>query len=133
MKAEIGRLRRRPEFLRVAGTRQKAVAPGLVLQARYRKTDPTGPATATEAQPPQPSPTNQTRIGFTASRKVGSAVERNRARRRLREAAAEMLPRHAKPGYDFVLIARRTTLTRPFPKLLDDLKHSLKKLGAYHE
>ncbi len=72
------------------------------------------------------------RVGYTASKKVGGAVERNRARRRLRAVVAKIIPDHAKPGYDLVLIARKGTLTRPFPKLLDDLVKSLKRLEVYH-
>jgi len=74
---------------------------------------------------------DETRIGYTASRKVGPSVARNRARRRLRAAVAKILPLHARPGYDLVLIARKGTLTRPFAKLLGDLEASLKKLGVY--
>lgn len=70
------------------------------------------------------------RVGFTASRKVGSAVARNRARRRLRAVAAAIMP-SAAPGHDFVVIARADTLTRPFPGLLADLEAALRRLGAW--
>jgi ribonuclease P protein component len=71
------------------------------------------------------------RIGFTASRKVGIAVARNRARRRLRAAAGEVIPRHAAPGHDYVMIARAGTLTRPYQALVEDLKTALRRLGVY--
>lgn len=71
------------------------------------------------------------RVGFTASRKVGNAVARNRVRRRLRAAAEEILPVHAKPGRDYVLIGRLATLRRPFHALLGDLENALKRVGAY--
>lgn len=61
------------------------------------------------------------RLGFTASRKVGGAVERNRAKRRLRAAAQAVLPEQALPRTDYVLIARPATLTRPFEELVKDL------------
>ncbi len=107
MDRQIGRLRKRREFLAAARGRKRAEA-GLVLQARPRSDD----------APP--------RIGFTVTRKVGSSVIRNR---RLRAAAAEILPLAAKAGYDYVLIGRQATLTRRWPDLLNDL-HSA--LGAVH-
>ena len=64
---------------------------------------------------------NACRVGFTASRKVGGAVERNRAKRRLRAAAASILPLLGRHGHDYVLVAKSATLTRPFPALLEDL------------
>jgi ribonuclease P protein component len=70
------------------------------------------------------------RIGFTASRKVGIAVERNRARRRLKAAAAAVLPQAGEPGFDYVVIARGETLTRPFADLLGDLETALKRVHA---
>jgi ribonuclease P protein component len=71
--AELPRLKRRREFLAVAGSGERAVAPGLILQAG------------------RPTDGNQLRVGFTASRKVGNAVARNRARRRLRAASEAVL------------------------------------------
>lgn len=71
------------------------------------------------------------RVGFTASRKVGNAVARNRARRRLRAAAAQILPVHAAAGHDYVVVARHETLQRPFGDLLGDLAAGLKRLGVY--
>lgn len=65
------------------------------------------------------------RVGFTTSKKVGNAVERNRVRRRLREVARLYLPELAKEGYDYVLIGRTACLTYPFLKLVDDFKETL--------
>lgn len=73
------------------------------------------------------------RVGFTVSRKVGNAVERNRARRRLRAAVAQVLGDNARPGYDFVVIGRAATLTRPFSALVSDLRIALKRLDAFEE
>ena len=94
--------------------------PGLVLQVgrvdtRYGETDRAAGV----------------RVGFTASRKVGNAVVRNRVRRRLRAVAEEILPVHAKPGRDYVIIGRVATLRRPFHALLGDLENALKRVGAY--
>ncbi len=65
------------------------------------------------------------RVGFTATRKIGGAVERNRAKRRLRAAAQALLPLYGLAGHDYVLVARAGTLTRDYPGLLDDLKAAL--------
>ena len=70
------------------------------------------------------------RAGFTATRKVGGAVVRNRAKRRLREAARQLLPLHGRPGRDYVFIARGGTVNRPWPRLLDDMKSALISLAA---
>jgi ribonuclease P protein component len=69
-------------------------------------------------------------LGLTASRKVGSAVIRNRARRRLREAARQLLPQLGCPGVDYVLVARTRTAEAPWPELLDDLGNALIRLRA---
>lgn len=114
----VGRLKRRSEFLRVAAERNKWVAPGLVLQAR-----PRGP----DARDPLPA--DAIRVGLTVSRKVGGAVARNRARRRLRAAVAAVLAAHGRPGFDYVVIGRQATLSRSFDALLADLQAALGRLG----
>lgn len=68
------------------------------------------------------------RLGITVTKKVGNAVRRNRIRRRLRAVAAEILPSQARAGYDYVLIGRAATLTRPYPDLLVDLGRALTRL-----
>ncbi len=70
------------------------------------------------------------RAGFTATRKIGGAVDRNRAKRRLREAARALLPLHGRPGVDYVFIARGGTTARPWARLLDDVKSALISLAA---
>jgi len=115
--APVQRLTRRSDFLKVASGRRKSVAPGLILQALSQTSGPQAEGVV--------------RVGFTASRKVGNAVARNRARRRLRAAAAQVLPAHAAMGHDYVVIARLETLERPFDELLGDLTAGLKRLGVY--
>ena len=114
MAPAVGRLTHRSEFLRVAAARRKWATPGLVLQACERTDAPTG-------GPP--------RVGFTATRKVGNAVVRNRARRRLRAAAAALLPKLGAAGWDYVLIARDGTAERPFDALLGDLETALARVA----
>jgi ribonuclease P protein component len=73
---------------------------------------------------------NVVRVGFTATRRIGGAVVRNRAKRRLREAARNLAPLHARPGCDYVFIARTGAGTRPWGRLLDDMKTALIRLAA---
>lgn len=68
--------------------------------------------------------------GFTATKKIGNAVARNRAKRRLREAARLLLPLHGRPAHDYVFIARQGAGERPWPRLLDDVKSALIRLAA---
>jgi ribonuclease P protein component len=112
--APLARLKKRAEFLHVAGKGRRWTTPGLILQAL--------PQAAGDGASP--------RVGFTASRRVGMAVERNRARRRLKEAVRRLMTDHAAPG-DYVVVARTETIKRAFPELLGDLETALRRLGAW--
>lgn len=125
MRAAVARLKRRSDFLRVAAAKRKWAAAGLVLQVAPRQVS--APSAGEPGEPPVLG------VGFTVSRKVGNAVQRNRARRRLRAAAAAVLPEHATPARDYVLIGRRETLDRPYALLLQDLQLALKRLGVYRD
>lgn len=118
MGLRIERLKRRPEFLRVAASGKKWAAPGLILQVRAH------PAAGVKARAD-----GFLRVGFTVTKKVGNAVERNRIKRRLRALTAEILPNQAIGGFDLVLIGRRATLNRPYAKLVGDLLKALDKMA----
>ena len=106
------RLKKRSDFLHVQSAGRKWVSKGVILQ------------TCPHADPAS------LRYGLTVSKKVStSAVVRNRIRRRLREAAKTILPVHALPGADYVLIGRPETGVRPYKDLQNDLIWCLKKLG----
>ena len=129
----VGRLRTRPDFLKVAAEGAKWVTPGLILQARRRPplaAASTGVGGTGKAAVRKPLEEDEVRVGFTVSRKVGNATKRNRARRRLRAAATEVLPELGRPGCDYVLIGRARTLDRPYVELVEDLRQALERVGG---
>ena len=116
----IETLRIRADFLKANhGRRQNAPAFG--LQARRRSDAAGDPANCNHL----------IRVGFTCSKKVGNAVARNRAKRRLREIARQILPHQGQPGWDYVLIGRPgSTINRPFADLRADLETALLRIHA---
>lgn len=78
-----------------------------------------------QAAPRSTEQDGSVRLGFTVTKKLGNAVIRNRIRRRLREAARQLLPLHGRPGYDYVFIARAAAHDRPYAQLLDDIRRAL--------
>ena len=103
------RLRQRADFLAVAnGARANFGA--FTLQSRRR--DDTGPA----------------RVGFTVTKKNGTATERNRIRRRLRDVVKQAGVISMRPHHDYVLVGRRSALTRDFAAMLEDLRAALARL-----
>lgn len=101
------RLTRRAEFLRLAGQGKKIAKHGFVLQI------------AQDGESPF------VRVGYTATKKIGNAVTRNRAKRRLREAARLALAEQSLPGVELVLIARRETGEMAFSRLQQTLARTL--------
>ncbi|MFV0334865.1 MAG: ribonuclease P protein component [Tropicimonas sp.] len=115
----LATLTKRADFL-AAARAGRAGTPGFLLQARKRA-DSEADAAAM-------------RVGFTCSKKVGNAVVRNRAKRRLREIARAVLPEAGQPGWDYVLVGRAgETATRPFGQMLDDLRQAVKRVHAPRE
>jgi ribonuclease P protein component len=105
----MDRLRQRADFVAVAsGARMNSAA--FVLQARRRGDD--GPV----------------RVGFTVTKKNGTATERNRIRRRLRELVKRLDVISMRPHSDYVLVGRRAALNRDFATMLDDLRSALARL-----
>lgn len=77
-----------------------------------------------------PEPASHFRVGYTVTKKMGGAVQRNRIKRRLREAAQQVLPGHGLPGYDYVFIARHHALQCDFAALLRDMAFAFSKIHA---
>lgn len=108
--SKIEVIQNRADFLR-ASRAPRVAMPGFVIQIRPRGDD------------------RPMRVGFTCSKKVGNAVARNRAKRRLREIARLVLPHHGSDGTDYVLIGRNgKTDARDFQDLLTDLRTALSKV-----
>ncbi|HZT25719.1 MAG TPA: ribonuclease P protein component [Pseudolabrys sp.] len=105
------RLRQRADFL-AAGSGPRVAAPAFLLQARKR--EDTGPV----------------RCGFTVSKKVGNAVERNRVRRRLRELVRLCGGNRMREGHDYVLVGRRAALNAPFARMMRDFDGALERIHA---
>lgn len=115
--ASIPRLKKRSDFLRVAAFQRKVVMPTMIVQLATRSTvDKNGDLL--------PS----LRVGYTASRKVGNAVKRNFARRRLRAVVQSICGSFSFEAQDIVLIARPATVTAPFQSLLRDFQQALLRL-----
>ena len=109
-------LAKRADFLRAAQARRQGTG-GFLLQARLRRAD--------EAAP------DLIRVGFTCSKKLGNAVARNRAKRRLREIARAVLPAQGQAGWDYVLVGRPTaTASREFALMLADMERALAQIHA---
>ncbi|MFC4348676.1 ribonuclease P protein component [Kordiimonas lipolytica] len=109
---KLARITKRPDYLAVANTRRKWVTPSFILQAKPGEGD----------SPP--------RAGFTVSKKVGKAVIRSRARRRLKEACRAILPQFGQAGWTYVLVGRPCSVDYDFMKMQADMKWALAKLHA---
>ena len=108
---KIERLKKRAQFL--AAAQGPSCAQGAVVIQSLPNPDRSGLA-----------------VGFTATKKIGGAVQRNRAKRRMREAARQLLPLHGEACHDYVFVARAGVIDRPWTRLLDDVKTALISLAA---
>lgn len=108
-------IKSRADFLRARGGRRHGLL-SLAVEACISPAGKVGPGLA--------------RVGFTASRRVGGAVQRNRAKRRLRALAQRVVTVSGREGHDYVLIARTQTLTRGFAELENDLRAAISALHA---
>ncbi|KAB6715626.1 MULTISPECIES: ribonuclease P protein component [Roseobacteraceae] len=112
-KPQMDTLRKRADFLKAARARRQGTS-SFLLQGRKRGEGETA---------------SGIRVGYTCSKKVGNAVFRNHAKRRLREAARLVIPEMGREGWDYVLIGKKAdTSARPFDLLLKDLKYAMRKV-----
>ncbi len=110
-------LKKRSDFLAAARARKHGTK-AMMIQGRKRR----------DSEDVEPG---VIRVGYTCSKKVGNAVARNRAKRRMREVARAVLPSFGKPGWDYVLIGRKdATAVRDMQALQEDLRWALRKLHA---
>lgn len=108
-------LKKRADFLTINTKGQKWVAQGMIVQV-------------------MPNGLDRIRVGYTVSKRTDkSSVKRNRIKRRLRAVAAQIIPAYGKDSYDYVLIGRPASATRPFISLTNDLKWCLEKMGAVRD
>jgi ribonuclease P protein component len=114
----VERLVRRSQYLRVARGRKYIVSKGLILQFEIKDPNEGG---------------NKHRVGFTASKKVGNAVVRNRARRRLKSVVNDVLTSSEEQPLDLVLIGRASTLKRSYDERLSDFRFALKSARTRQE
>ena len=114
----VERLVRRSQYLRVARARKYIVSKGLILQFEIKDPNEGG---------------DKHRVGFTVSKKVGNAVVRNRARRRLKSVVNDVLTSSEEQPLDLVLIGRASTLKRSYDELLSDFRFALKSARTRQE
>ena len=110
-------LKKHAEFQRVRKGARWA-GPAFVLEAKERRHEDRA----------RPTETPEPRFGFTVTRQIGKAVERNRIRRRLKAAVRDVGPDHARRDFDYVLIARKPALTSAFGAIVSDLVKALERV-----
>ena len=119
MSSIFGKLRKRPQFLKVTANGRKWITPGFILQVRPHNREEIN-IVAYE----------NVRVGYTVSKSVGNAVVRNRVKRRLRSLVSNVLLPYANYNMDCVLIGRKNAFDRPFEYMVSDMKIAFQKLGV---
>lgn len=108
-------IKKRRDFLSATASGRKFITGSLILQMIKRAND-------------HPAPANETRIGFTVTKKMGGAVVRNRIKRRLREAARPVLAEYGQVGHDYVVISRHKALACDFLELKRDMEFAFTRI-----
>jgi len=119
MQPIVTAIKRRADFVSASKSGFKFVKPSLVVQSRLRKED----------ENIQGVERSCVRIGFTATKTLGNAVIRNRTKRRMRAAAAKLVPQWGMSQCDYVFIGRSQAFKGPYDDLIRDMKHALKRLA----
>lgn len=114
----LGKLKTRKQFLHISNKGISVGTKGFALQA---------------IQHMDPIPETPIQLGFTASKIIGNAIKRNKAKRRLRALANQYMSLYALEGYDYVLIGRKAILSRTYNELRKDLVYALHKCGLHKE
>ena len=109
----INKIKSRKDFIKIQKNGSKVISVGLILQ--HLNSSNQG---------------NPSRFGFTASKKVGGAVQRNKAKRRMRSLVFDVIKKFEQKGWDYVLIARKETVHRKYQKLKNDLIWAIKNLKS---
>lgn len=115
--AMVPRIKRRRDFVRVSQKGGSAPTPSFIIQAFMR-----------EEQDSRGAILPKVRVGFTATKRLGNAVRRNRARRRLRSLVEVWVPQFQMENVDLVLIAKHSCLKRSFAELGKELCEGLQRL-----
>jgi ribonuclease P protein component len=118
LKLSVVRLTKRSQFLALRARDHAYVTPFFILQH----------APIQELESVLTLDVNECAVGFTATKRLGNAVVRNRIKRRLRALVQQSFPDHAKSGYGYVFIARTGCDRAPYAELVQHATRALKRI-----